>query len=104
LASAGLFAVEPFCIETFGRLGPGAIRLLHSARQRLLVSDDSQAIRSWAGVALYQRWLALISCELQRSMHDAALAMWGAIGRLTATIPEEAPLVAAALPFAGRSW
>ena len=60
-------------------------------------------MRGWAAVALFQRWLAQLSCELQRSLHDAALAMWGSTGRCQAALRADAPLVVAALPFAGLS-
>ena len=98
----GLLAVEPFCVETFGRLGPDALRMLRDARQRI-AEREGGALRGWAGAALSQRWFALLSCELQRSMHDAALAMWGSCGRLRAVEPLTGPLVSAALPFVSAS-
>ena len=52
----------------------------------------------WAGAALFNRWLALLSCELQRSMHDSALAMWGVTGTLRAVAPEPDSLVLASFP------
>ena len=99
LPADGLLAVEPFCVETYGRLGVDAIRLLRAARQRVAEREGGH-LRGWAGTALFQRWLSLLSCELQRSLHDSALAMWGACGRLQAGPPDDGPLVAVVLPFA----
>ena len=99
LPDDGLLAVEPFCVETYGRLGVDALRLLRTARQRVAEREGGH-LRGWAGTALFQRWLSLLSCELQRSLHDAALAMWGACGRLRTGPPEDVPLVVAVLPFA----
>ncbi|CAE8600843.1 unnamed protein product, partial [Polarella glacialis] len=98
VASEGLLAAEPFCIESFGRLGPAALRFLHAARQR--AAEREPNLRGWAGIACFNRWLALLSCELQRAMFDASQAMWGSTGRLAAVLPEGLPLIAAALPFA----
>jgi hypothetical protein len=75
LAAAGLQEVIPFAVETYGRLGPSACRLLKQARHRLAEGDAR--FRSWAGAALLQRWQALLSCALQRSLHEAARAAWG---------------------------
>ena len=74
-AEAGLLAVRPFAVESFGRLGPGALRLLREAWQRLAEADDR--VRGWTGQAVFQRWLALLSAELQRGLFDAAQASWG---------------------------
>ena len=98
LPEEGVVAAEPFCVETFGRLGPDALRLLRDARQRI-AERESGALRGWASVALFQRWLAQLSCELHRALHEASLAMWGKCGRLQTAAPEEGPLVSAALPF-----
>ncbi|CAE8603708.1 unnamed protein product, partial [Polarella glacialis] len=100
-AADGLLVAEPFCIESFGRLGPASLRLLHAARQRAVERDSN--LRGWAGVASFSRWLALLSCELQRALFEASQAMWGSTGRLAAEEPEWQSLVAAALPFAGRA-
>ncbi|CAE8698950.1 unnamed protein product [Polarella glacialis] len=101
VASEGLLAAEPFCTESFGRLGPAALRLLHAARQR--AAEREPNLRGWAGIACFNRWLALLSCELQRAMFDASQAMWGATGRLAAVLPEGLPLIATALPFAAAA-
>ena len=75
LAAAGLPEVVPFAVETYGRLGPSARRLLAQARHRLAEADER--FRGWAGTALLQRWQALLSCALQRSLYEAAQAAWG---------------------------
>eukprot|EP00973_Karenia_brevis_P077584 10781225-Karenia_brevis.AAC.1 len=98
VAAAGLRAVEPFAVESFGRLGKGALRLLHRARQRALERDST--LRGWAGVALFNRWLGVLSCSLQQSMFDAVQAMLGNRGQLRTTVREPLPLLLAALPFA----
>ena len=99
LAAAGLLAAVPFAVETYGRMGPGARRLLAAARQR--VAELDERMQGWAVVALSQRWQALLSCDLQRSLHEAAQASWGAPGPLQANGPDEAgSLLAAVLDFA----
>ena len=98
LAEAGLQAVEPFAVETFGRLGASALRFLHAARQRAVERDG--LLRGWAGVAMFQRWLGLLSCSLQASLFEAVQAMRGDVGALPAVMPCECPAVLAALPFA----
>ena len=75
VAAAGLQEVVPFAVETYGRFGPSARRLLSQARHRLSESDER--LRGWAGAALLQRWQALLSCSLQRSLYEAAQAAWG---------------------------
>jgi hypothetical protein len=75
VAAAGLQEVVPFAVEKYGRLGPAARRLLAQARHRL--SEADERLRGWAGAALLQRWQALLSCSLQRSLHEAAQAAWG---------------------------
>ena len=102
LPAAGLLAAEPFCVETFGRLGKGSLRLLRQAHGRM-VEQHGPELHGWAGAAIFNRWLALLSCELQRALHDAALAMWGATGRCRAVWPEEGPLRSAALAFLGHA-
>ena len=77
--------MTPFAVETFGRLGPSARRLLDAARHRVVESDAR--MRGWAGVALLQRWQALLSCQLQRSLYEAVQASWGAAGPLQAGDP-----------------
>ena len=98
LPEEGVVAAEPFCVETFGRLSPDALQLLRDARLRI-AEREGGPLRGWASLALFQRWLAQLSCELQRALHEATLAMWGKCGRLRTAAPEEGPLVSAALPF-----
>ena len=101
LASEGLLAAEPFCVETFGRLGPAALRLLHGARQRAAERDPAR-LGGWAGSALLGRWMALLSCDLQKALFESSQAMWGATGRLLAEPADGGglPMVMAVLPFA----
>ena len=89
LPSVALEAAMPFSVETFGRLGSSALRLLHDARQRAL--ERATNLRGWAGVSLHSRWLAQLSCSLARSLHEAARAMRGETGPLVAASGE--PLV-----------
>ena len=72
VAAAGLLPAEPFAVETFGRLGPAALQLLHSARQRRIEADAS--LRGWAGCALFQRWLGILSVSLQQALFESARA------------------------------
>ena len=81
MPGVGLEAVVPFAVETFGRLGPSALRLLHAARQRAAERNDS--FRSWAGLALHQRWLAQLSCSLARALQTVAYAMLGESAAVT---------------------
>jgi len=96
---AGLLAAEPFAMETFGRLGPNALKLLREAEQRAAELDP--ALRGWTRQALRQRWLALLSVQLQRGLHEAAAAAWGQRPSCGEAEPEGGPLLAACLPFAG---
>ena len=98
VATAGLHTVSPFAVESFGRLGSGAVELLRSALHRATERDPS--LRGWGGAALFARWLARLSCNLQRALFDASQAMCGAVGRLVSDGPVGGPLVTAALPFA----
>ena len=93
VASAGLHAVQPFSLEAFGRLGDGALQVLHTAWQRL--QERRSDARGWKGIGIFQRWLSLLSCDLQRSLFEAELAVVGDL-RLA---PLEAPLAATVLPF-----
>ena len=97
VAAAGLLPAEPFAVETFGRLGPAALKLLHSARQRRVEADAS--LRGWAGCALFQRWLAVLSVSLQQSLFESAQAAWGA-----SSDSDSACLLAACLPFEGMQF
>ena len=97
-AAAGLLA-EPFAIETFGRLGPAALQVLHEARQRAVERDD--ALRGWAGSALFQRWLGLLSCTLIRSLfHAYSAAIGAACPRIELEDADRGRLALAALEFA----
>ena len=75
VAAAGLDAVEPFAVETFGRLGPNAVRLLRTARQQ--AAERQAPYARWAGPALHQKWLASLSCSLQQALYEASRASWG---------------------------
>ena len=98
-AAAGLLAAEPFAIETFGRLGPAALQVLHEARQRAIERDD--ALRGWAGSALFQRWLGLLSCTLIRSLfHVYSAAIGAACPRVELEDADRGHLALAALEFA----
>jgi len=101
---AGLAAVDPFVLETFGRLGPAALDLLRDLRQRL--AERSPALRGWAGVALAARWHAQINVALHLALFDAAQAMWGCGGAPLAAAPDgdDVPLLWATLPFGETSW
>ena len=76
--SAGLEAVLPFGIETFGRLGPSALRVLREARQRIQASDSR--FNGFLGLALAQRWHARLQCALISGLFSAAVASWGFVG------------------------
>ena len=94
---AGLLAAEPFALETFGRLGPSALRLLRAAWQRAAEADP--AIRGWAGQALMRRWLGLLNVELQRSLFDAVSAAWGKSPTPAEAEPWGGSLAAACVAF-----
>ncbi|CAE8717627.1 unnamed protein product, partial [Polarella glacialis] len=79
VAVAGLLAVEPFCVESFGRLGLAALALLHRARQRAALRENG-GLRGWAGIATFNRWLALLSCSAQFSKRRRQLG--GGLGHL----------------------
>ena len=102
---AGLDAVQPFVLESFGRLGQCAQDMLRHLRQRL--AEEAPHLRGWAGHALYNRWLAQLSVALQESHFTSAQAAWGCGGapREVRQHPAEpvAPLVWAVLPFAGEA-
>ena len=93
VAAAGLQAVQPFSVETFGRLGDGSLQVLHAAWQRL--QERRREARGWKGLWMFHRWLALLSCVLQRSFFEAEQAVVGDL-RLA---PLEAPLAPTVLPF-----
>ena len=75
---AGLQAVLPFAVETFGRLGPAALWLLRDARQRVVDSD--RRFSGWFSTALVQRWHARLNCALVSGLWEAAAALWGFTG------------------------
>ena len=101
---AGLDTVQPFALESFGRLGPAALSLLRSLRQRL--AEAAPALRGWAGRAVQERWHAQLSVALHTAQFAAASATWGSGGEPRACTGGEAtediPLLWAALPFADR--
>ncbi len=81
-------------------MGPAAIGTLHAARQRLM--ERRPELRGWAGVALYNRWYAMISCNLVLVLFDAAQAMRGVLDRPSPAWPAdtlEVSMVSAVLPF-----
>ena len=75
---AGLDTVLPFGVETFGRLGDSALRLLRAARARVVSSD--RRFDGWLGHLLVQRWHARLSCALAAGLWEAAAASWGFSG------------------------
>ena len=74
----GLSEVVPFAVESFGRLGPAAERLLKEARHRVVAAD--RRFTGWLGVALCQQWQARLSCALVSGLWDGAAASWGFAG------------------------
>ena len=96
-AAAGLRAVVPFAAESFGRLGPSALRFLPQAKTR--ATERDVRLRGWAAQACAQRWFALLNCELQRAQFEAARAAAGSTGCLRAAAPAAGPLLPAVLPF-----
>ena len=76
---AGLKEVTPFAVETFGRLGPAAVGVLHEARIR--IAERDARCRGWASAALQARWFGQISCALATSLFEAAQCAWGEVGR-----------------------
>jgi len=72
------------------------LELLHKARQRRVEADRS--LRGWAGCALFQRWLAVLSVSLQLAIFESARAAWG-----EGPCQDAAGLLAACLPFEGTS-
>ena len=97
---AGLDAVEPVAVETFGRLGPLAVLLLRAARQRLEARTGPASF--WLAGALHARWLAQFSVALQAGLFDAVSACAGAVGVPVAAGEGEcdgAPLAWAVAPF-----
>jgi len=74
-------------------LGDGALQILHAAWQRL--QESRSEARGWKGVWQFQRWLSLISCDLQRSLFEAEQAVVGDLR----PAPLEVPLAAVVLPF-----
>ena len=86
-ADAGLSAVEPFVLESFGRLGPAALQLLGDARQRVA---ERRGARSVTRDGVAHRWFALLQSQLLQAQHEAVVAMWGA---------SFAPLAVVSVPF-----
>ena len=77
-SSAALSAVEPFGVETFGRLGFHALALLRAARRR--VAERLPRSQRWVSACLHARWLGQLSVALQGGLFDAAQGTWGALG------------------------
>ena len=75
---AGLHEVVPFAVESFGRLGSSALRLVKDACQRVKEADGR--FSGWHGVVLCQRWQARLSCALVSGLWDGAAACWGYSG------------------------
>ena len=98
---AGLEAVQPFGMETFGRLGREASSLLRSARRRI---EERVGIRggNWLGAAMHNRWLAQLNVALHLGMWDSVASCLGIVGMPTAVAEgiEGANLAWAAVPFA----
>ena len=78
MPEVGLHEVVPFAVESFGRLGPCAVRLLRDARHRVEAADSRFSGR--LGAALSQRWQARLSCALVSGLWDGAAACWGYSG------------------------
>ena len=74
----GLDAVVPFGVETFGRLGSSALRLLRAARGRVVESD--RRFGGWLGHLLVHRWHARLSCALAGGLWEASAASFGFVG------------------------
>ena len=70
--------VVPFAVESFGRLGSSALRLVKDACQRVKEADGR--FSGWHGVVLCQRWQARLSCALVSGLWDGAAACWGYSG------------------------
>ena len=56
VAAAGLDAVVPFAVETFGRLGPNAVHLLRTARQQ--AAEQQAPYARWPEMARDPQLLA----------------------------------------------
>ena len=68
-------------MESFGRLGSSAQKVLRDARQRVVASD--QRFAGQLGVTVYQQWQARLSCALVSGLWDGAAASWGFAGART---------------------
>ena len=77
----GLEPVLPFAVESFGRFGNSALRLLRSARRRVLEGDSR--FDGWLGHLLLQRWHARLSCALVCGLWESAAASFGFVGART---------------------
>ncbi len=89
---AGLSEVVPCALETFGRLGSSAIRVLREARQRVKESDSR--FSGWMAVVLGQKWHARLSCALAWRLWDAASGSWDDVGAPSSTWDDCADFVA----------
>eukprot|EP00973_Karenia_brevis_P061846 8602381-Karenia_brevis.AAC.1 len=68
-------------METYGRLGLGALKVLHSARHCTVECNDR--LRGWAGETLFARWLSQLSSALVTSLFEAYRASLGDTEALT---------------------
>ena len=69
------------------------MRARHAAWQRQ--QERRADARGWKGALQFQRWLALFSCDLQRSLFEAEQA----VAMDLRLAPLEVPLAATVLPF-----
>ena len=95
--AAALEAVQPFAVETFGRLGSLASALLRECRGRIM--ERIGASNFWLGHALQARWLAQINVALQNGLFDSVCACAGTVGVPVAARPHDGILVAARAGF-----
>ena len=84
--SLGLDAVVPFAVETFGRLGGSALRVLRAAHSRVAASD--KRFGGWLGHLLLRRWRARLSCALVLGLWDSAAASFGFVGARSGLLEE----------------
>ena len=101
IPAAGLEAVQPFSIESFGRLSSGATTLLRACRRRS--EERVGASSSWIASALHARWLAQVNVALNLGYFDGVKACLGVVGAPAADGNEldgASPMAWAVLPFA----
>ena len=73
--SNGLPEVTAFAVESFGRLGASARKVLQEARFR--VAERDSRCRGWVSAALQARWLGQLGCALVKAQFGAFLATVG---------------------------